>query len=490
MQGTCSKCLDVVMELGTFGIIIYEVIKVAIREEDTIVAIATTPGYSGIGIVRVSGLKAIEIADQVFKSVTGKSLKELPDRKLNYGYIFDPDNGEKIDEVLVSVMKAPHTYTREDIVEINCHGGNMPLRRTMEILLDIGTRVAEPGEFTKRAFLNGRIDLSQAEAVMDIINAKSNAGLRTAVSQLEGDLSRRLDKIMDKLLSMMSRIEASIDFPEHDIEEVIIEELKKDASEVILMLDRLISTASTGKIIREGLRTAIIGKPNVGKSSLLNALLKENRAIVTDIPGTTRDIIEEFINIRNIPLRIIDTAGIREAKDIVEKIGVEKTRESLEKADLVLLVFDAAEPLSDEDGNIINMVKEKKLIVLINKTDLNVKLNIEEIESIFEDRPVILMSLVEEKGLDMLENAIHNMVFSGEVSALDSVMINNVRHENCLKRAKKSLHEAIKAIQASMPVDLISIDIKEAMEAIGEITGESITEEIVNRIFEDFCIGK
>jgi len=461
-----------------------------IRDEDTITAIATTPGYSGIGIVRISGTKAIEIADEVFKSVKGKLLKELPDRKMNYGYIYDPDTGEKIDEVLVTAMRAPYTYTREDVVEINCHGGNMPLKRTMEIVLDKGARVAEPGEFTKRAFLNGRMDLSQAEAVIDIINAKSNMGLKTAVSQLEGGLSKRVAVIMDKLLSMMSRIEASIDFPEYDIEEVTAGELKQDASEAISMMDRLISTASTGKIIREGLRTAIIGKPNVGKSSLLNALLRENRAIVTDIPGTTRDIIEEFINIRGIPLKVIDTAGIREADNIVEKIGVEKTRESIEKADLILLVFDAAEPLSDEDRIIIDMVKKKKLIILINKTDLDVKLDVKEIKTIFKGRPVILISLAEEKGLNKLEDTIYNMIFSGEVKTTDSVMITNIRHENCLKRAKESLKEANRAIEEGMPVDLISIDIKKAMEDLGEITGESITDEIVNRIFEDFCIGK
>ncbi len=461
-----------------------------IREEDTIAAIATTPGYSGIGIVRISGARALEIAGEIFRSVTGKPLKELPDRKLNYGYIYDPDSSEKIDEVLVTAMRGPCTYTREDVVEINCHGGSLPLKRTLEAIMDRGARLAEPGEFTKRAFLNGRIDLSQAEAVIDIINAKTDRGLKAAVSQLGGGLSERLDMIMDKLLSMMSRVEASIDFPEHDIEEITIDTLKQDASQVICLLDRLIATASSGKIIREGLKTAIIGKPNVGKSSLLNALLKENRAIVTDIPGTTRDIIEEFVSIRGIPLKIIDTAGIRESRDIVEKIGVERTRESLEKADLILLVFDAAQSLSDEDRIIIEMVKGKKLIVLINKTDLEAKLDVEKVKTIFGDKPVILMSLVEGKGLDILEDILYNMVFSGEVEASDPVMITNVRHENCLKRARRSLEEAMKAIEGGMPVDLISIDIKEAMEAIGEITGDSITDEIINRIFEDFCIGK
>lgn len=475
-----------------FGIIIHGVINLALRdrEGDTIAAIATAPGSCGIGIVRISGPEAIDIGDVIFKSVSGKSLKELPDRRMNYGYIYDPCTGEMIDEVLVTAMRAPYTYTREDVVEIDCHGGTIPLRRIMEVVLDMGARLAEPGEFTKRAFLNGRIDLSQAEAVVDIITSKSYMGLKTAVSQLEGVLSKRLAAIKDILLSMMARIEASIDFPEYDIEEVTVEGLKEDAREAISMIEKLISTASTGKIFREGLSTAIIGKPNVGKSSLLNALLREERAIVTDIPGTTRDVIEEFINIRGIPLRIIDTAGIRKTEDLVEKIGVEKSREYLNKADLILFVLDAATPLSDEDRIIIDLVKEKKVIVLINKTDLEIKLDIDEVKSVFKEKPVIMMSIVEGKGLEELENSICSMVFSGEVVTSDEVMVTNVRHENCLKRAKRSLEEALISIEGGLPVDLISIDVKEALESLGEITGESVTEEIVNRIFQDFCIGK
>lgn len=468
----------------------HEVINLVIRDNDTIAAIATAPGDSGIGIVRLSGPSAIEIAGAVFKSVSGKPLWELPDRKMNYGYIYDPESGEKIDEVLVVAMRAPHTYTREDVVEIDCHGGSVPLKRIMDVVTDKGARIAEPGEFTKRAFLNGRIDLSQAEAVIDIINSKSEMGLRTAVSQLEGGLSRRLGIVKDRLLSMMARIEASIDFPEHDIEEITREALREGINEAANMLDRLISTASSGKIVREGLKTAIIGKPNVGKSSLLNALLRENRAIVTEIPGTTRDVIEEYINVRGVPLRIIDTAGIRETDDIVEKIGVEKTKEYLARADLVLFVLDAARPLSDEDRIIIEIIKGKKVIVLINKTDLEIRLELDEIGEIFKDKPVISMSLVEDKGLDTLEETIHNMVFAGEIKSGDPVMVTNVRHENCLKRAKISLEEAADCIEGGLPLDLISIDIKQAMEALGEITGENITEEIVNRIFHDFCIGK
>ncbi|MBA1334745.1 MAG: tRNA-5-carboxymethylaminomethyl-2-thiouridine(34) synthesis protein MnmE [Firmicutes bacterium] len=461
-----------------------------IRDGDTIAAIATAPGDSGIGIVRLSGPEAISIAESIFESISGSPLGDLPDRRLNYGYVKDPTSGERVDEVLVAAMRAPRTYTREDMVEINCHGGSVPLKKVMALVVDKGARVAEPGEFTKRAFLNGRIDLSQAEAVIDIINSKSEMGLRTAMSQLDGGLSRRLGVIKEKLLAMMARIEASIDFPEHDIEEITREALEHGAKETVDMLERLIATASSGKLVREGLKTAIVGKPNVGKSSLLNALLRENRAIVTDVPGTTRDIIEEYINIKGVPLRIMDTAGIRETEDIVEKIGVEKTKEYLDRADLILFVLDAARPISEEDRTIFEIIQGKRVIVLINKTDLKVEIDMGEIEEAFRDKPVIPMSLLKDEGLDTLEEKIHDMVFSGQVRSSDPVMVTNVRHEDCLKRARKSLLEAIESIDAGLPLDLISIDIKESMEALGEITGESITEEIVDRIFHDFCIGK
>ncbi len=461
-----------------------------INEGDTIAAVATAPGDCGIGIVRISGPEAIKIAEGIFRSVTGTPLRDLPFRRMNYGYIYNPDSGERIDEVLTAAMKAPNTYTREDVVEIHCHGGNIPVRKILEVVLGSGARLAEPGEFTKRAFLNGRIDLSQAEAVMDIINSKSEMGLRTAVAQLEGGLSKRLDSIKDKLLSIMSRIEASIDFPEHDIEEMTRNALLQETQLSVVMADKLLSTASTGKFVREGLKTAIIGKPNVGKSSLLNALLRENRAIVTEVPGTTRDIIEEYINLRGISLRLMDTAGIRETNDLVESLGVEKTREYLGMADLVLLVLDAARPLSEDDRKILEIVKGKKVIVLINKTDLDIKLELDEIADRFREGPIIQMSLARGTGLDTLEETIYNMVYSGGVKTGDAVMVTNVRHEECLKRAKRSLQEAEKAIANMIPVDLVSIDIKAAMEALGEITGESITEEIVDRIFHDFCIGK
>ncbi|MDD2572931.1 MAG: tRNA uridine-5-carboxymethylaminomethyl(34) synthesis GTPase MnmE [Bacillota bacterium] len=461
-----------------------------IREGDTITAIATAPGESGIGIVRISGPEAKRIAARAFRAVSGKPLEELPGRRMNYGHIYNPDSGEIIDEVLVATMKAPHTYTREDVVEIHCHGGNAAVRKILEIIVDLGARVAEPGEFTKRAFINGRLDLSQAEAVMDIIHSKSEMGLKTAVSQLEGRLSRYLDEIKDKLLSVMAGVEASIDFPEHDIEEQTREVLLMDTRQAEDMVERLLSTSSGGRIVREGLKTAIIGKPNVGKSSLLNALLRENRAIVTEVPGTTRDVIEEYINLKGIPLRLMDTAGIRETDDLVESIGVEKTREYMENADLVLLMLDAARPLSQDDRKILDIIKDKRAIVLINKTDLEIKLNVEEITKKYHEWPVIHMSLIKDMGLDVLEDTIYNLVFSDGITSGDAVMVTRVRHADCLRRAKRSLEDAIKAMGNGLPIDLVSIDIKAALEALGEITGDNITEDIVDRIFEDFCIGK
>lgn len=460
------------------------------KDNDTIAAIATAPGESGIGIVRISGREAIRIASWVFKSISGVPLEKLPNKRMNYGRIHDPVNKEIIDEALVVAMKAPHTYTREDVVEIHCHGGNVSIKKILGTVVDSGARVAEPGEFTKRAFINGRIDLSQAEAVMDIICSRSEMGLKTAMDQLEGKLSRYLDEVKDKLLSVMAGIEASIDFPEHDIEEQTREILIRDTRLGLGMVERLLMTSAGGRIVREGLKTAIIGKPNVGKSSLLNALLRENRAIVTEVPGTTRDIIEEYVNLKGIPLRLMDTAGIRETDDLVESIGVERTRKYMASADLVLLMLDAARPLSQEDNVILDTIKDKKVIVLINKTDLEIKLDVDRIMKEYEKWPIIHMSLIEDKGLDILEETIYELVFSGGIRAGDTVMVTRIRHESCLKRAKISLEDAVEAMEKGLPVDLTSIDVKAALEALGEITGDNITDEIVDRIFRDFCIGK
>ena len=336
-------------------------------------------------------------------------------------------------------MKAPYTYTREDVVEIHCHGGNAAVRNILELIVEAGARVAEPGEFTKRAFLNGRIDLSQAEAVMDIIHSKSDMGLKTAVSQLEGGLSRYLDEIKDKLLSIMAGVEASIDFPEHDIEEQTRETLLEDTRQAVDMVERLLATSSGGRIVREGLKTVIIGKPNVGKSSLLNALLRENRAIVTEVPGTTRDVIEEYINLKGIPLRLMDTAGIRETDDLVESIGVEKTRVYMENADLVLLVLDAARPLSKEDRAILDIIKDKRSIVLINKTDLEIRLDEREITDRYPEWPVLHMSLVQDRGLDALEDTIYNLVFSDGIRSSDAVMVTRVGTRTVSRGPKEAL---------------------------------------------------
>ncbi len=461
-----------------------------VKGGDTIAAIATAPGESGIGIIRISGPEAVGIGTRVFRAAKGIPLDKLPYKRMNYGHIYVPSTGDTIDEVLVVAMKAPFTYTREDVVEVHCHGGSTSVRKILETIVDQGARIAEPGEFTKRAFLNGRIDLSQAEAVMDIISSRTEMGLKTAVSQLEGKLSRYLEDIKQGLLSAMANIEASIDFPEDDIDERTRETLLQDIHRGAGLIKKLLVTYSGGRIVREGLKTAIIGKPNVGKSSLLNALLRENRAIVTEVPGTTRDIIEEYINLKGIPLRVIDTAGIRKTDDIVESIGVEKAREYVDKADLILLMLDAAKPLSQDDRIILGIIKNKKVIVLINKTDLEIKLDLQEVIKESEGRRIIHMSLIEDKGLDILEDTIKDMVFSGDVKIGDGVIITRVRHENCLKRAKNSLCDAKDAINNGLPVDLVAIDIKAALEALGEITGDNITEEIVDRIFEDFCIGK
>lgn len=460
------------------------------REDDTIAAISTPLGEGGIGIVRVSGKDALQIADKIFIGGRKKSLEELPSHSLNYGRIIDPDSGQIIDEVLLSIMRAPRTYTREDIIEINCHGGIVPTKRVLELVLEKGARLAEPGEFTKRAFLNGRIDLSQAEAVMDLIRAQTDMGLAVAVNQLEGGLSKRVNSIRNILLEVLAHIEASIDFPEEDIEEISIEEIRTRIVNALKEIDKLLDTADTGKIIKEGLKTVIIGKPNVGKSSLLNALLQEKRAIVTDIPGTTRDIIEEVINIKGIPLKIVDTAGIRETEDIVEKIGVEKSREFFAKADLVLLVLDAADELTKEDIMIMELLGEKKAIILINKTDLPQKLDEERVMKMVGDKPVLKISVKENLGIEDLKDTIAQIFFKGELKSRDNTMITNIRHRDALKKAKENLVDAIKTIDAEMPLDCISIDIREAWNRIGEITGETVKEDILNEIFRRFCIGK
>lgn len=457
--------------------------------EDTIAAISTSAGEGGIGIVRISGSKALEILDKIFVSHRGKSVLNMKSYSMMYGYIKDKQKDEIIDEVIVSYMKAPNTYTREDIVEINCHGGVVAVRRILSLVLSNGARLAEPGEFTKRAFLNGRIDLSQAEAVIDIIRSKTDESMRLAINQAQGKLSVKIKSISDRLLNILAHIEASVDFPEDDIEKIITNKLINDATEIEKEMDILIRNADTGKIIREGLNTIIVGKPNVGKSSLLNILLQEKRAIVTEIPGTTRDIIEEYINIKGIPIKIIDTAGIRETKDLVEKIGVEKTKEYIDRADLVIFMLDASKVIEKEDLIIMDLINDKQKIVVINKIDAPSNLDINLIKEKFKDSPIIFASVKEEKGIEEVKNNIVELVYKGKVSGTD-VYVTNIRHQEILKKAKESIENGIETLKSGLPIDCASIDFKEAYIKLGEITGDTVSDDVIDRIFSNFCIGK
>nr|WP_165442926.1 tRNA uridine-5-carboxymethylaminomethyl(34) synthesis GTPase MnmE [Senegalia massiliensis] len=458
---------------------------------DTIAAIATAPGEAGIGIVRLSGREAVNIADKIFRGKKDISLKNRETRKLHYGHIIDPENDKIIDEVLIVYMKAPYTYTTEDVVEINCHGGIISVRRILEIVLNNGARIAEEGEFTKRAFMNGRIDLTQAEAVMDLISAKTDSSFDVSLNQLEGALSKEVRVLRESVLKMLAQIEATIDFPdEDDVEEMAYEKMQEEGEFIFKTIEGLLSTAYSGKIIKEGLKTIILGKPNVGKSSLMNAILRENRAIVTEIPGTTRDIIEEYVNLNGIPLRIVDTAGIRETEDIVEKIGVDRAKELVDKGDLAIVVFDASEELSDEDKNIIELVKNKKSIILLNKTDLEIKTSIETLKDHLPNKTILNTSMLKGEGLEKLEKTIKDMFFKGDVKINDSIIINNVRHKDLLLKAKKNIEEALQSIEMNMPIDCIEVDVKECYDNLGEINGDTVGEDIIDRIFSDFCIGK
>lgn len=457
--------------------------------EDTIAAIATPLGEGGIGIIRVSGPEALQIAKIIFQA-KNKNWTNAGSHRLFYGNIVDRE-GLVVDEVLLSYMKAPHTYTREDVVEINCHGGIVPLRRVLEMVLSCGARLAEPGEFSKRAFLNGRLDLAQVESIIDIIRARTEAGLKLAVSQLKGELSRKIFSLQHRLLGLLAQLEAVVDFPEEGLEESAAVEIMEKSQDLLSEVKQLINGTETGKIYRDGISTVIIGRPNVGKSSLLNAMLREERAIVTEIPGTTRDIIEEIINIRGIPLKIIDTAGLRETEDVVEKIGVARTKENINRADLVLLVLDAARGLTDADRSIIESIGEKKSIILINKVDLEViKIEKKEVERLAPGSPLIWISAEQGTGLSELEDKIVNMVLGGQATASDTVLVASVRHKQALEKAASHLVEAINGLSENVPLDMVSIDIRSAWEDLGEITGTTSTEELLDRIFADFCIGK
>ncbi|MBC8586715.1 tRNA uridine-5-carboxymethylaminomethyl(34) synthesis GTPase MnmE [Paratissierella segnis] len=454
---------------------------------DTIAAISTAIGESGIGIVRMSGKNALNIARGKFVSIKGDNFK-IENRKLSYGHIVDNDH--IIDEVLISFMKEPYTYTRENMVEIYCHGGIIPVKKILELLLNSGARLAEAGEFTKRAFLNGRLDLSQAEAVIDMIKSKTDKSFEVSLNQLEGSLSNKINEIRDLLLSMIAHIEVSIDYPEEDIEEITYEDLEKDSNIVKEKIKALLSTADRGKILRDGLNTVILGKPNVGKSSLLNAILRENRAIVTDIPGTTRDIIEEYVNIDGIPLKVVDTAGIRDTDNLVEKIGVDKAKSIVEDADLIIAIFDVSTELSDEDIEIIDLIKDKKTIILLNKTDLQSLYDKDYFKKYIKNMHIISTSITNGIGLDILEDSIRDMFYSGEFNIKSDAIVTNLRHKNQLEKALKNIESVLNDLKAQVPLDCLEVDLKNCWENLGEISGDSVGEDILDRIFSEFCIGK
>lgn len=455
--------------------------------DDIIAAVSTPLGNGGIGIVRVSGQDCINLVSEIFK---GAGLTEKASHTISFGHIIDPFNETVADEVLVSVMRGPKTYTRDDVVEINCHGGAAACKKVLEIILSKGARPAEPGEFTKRAFLNGRIDLSQAEAVIDIINSKTDMGRQSAVNQLEGGLKNTVYEIRDNLLTAIATIEAAIDYPEHDIEEETSQSLKNKITDIITRTDKLLNSSNKGKIIRDGISAVILGRPNVGKSSLLNYLLEEERAIVTDIPGTTRDTVEEYINIGGVAVKIIDTAGIRETEDTVERLGVEKSKNRAQNADLLLVMLDNSQALTSDDREILEMAQNKKSIVLLNKTDLIPVIETDEISKMVGEENIILLSVKEGSGIEKLTDRIHKMFLGGEINFTDDVMVTNLRHEKALKQAKESLEKAVQAIEAGMPIDFVSIDLMESYTHYGEITGDSVDEALLDKIFSEFCLGK
>ncbi|MFN3478810.1 MAG: tRNA uridine-5-carboxymethylaminomethyl(34) synthesis GTPase MnmE [Thermodesulfovibrionales bacterium] len=461
--------------------------------DDTIAAISTPLGEGGIGIVRISGRDAINIADRIFFSPKGKRLYRASSHTITYGFIKDPVTGEMIDEVLVSVMKAPNTYTKEDIVEINCHGGFLPLRKTLELVLREGARLSEPGEFTKRAFLNGRIDLTQAEAVADLIRSKTESSQRLALEQLKGGLSEKITKLRDRLTNLCAHIEAYIDFPDEDIEPVTLDAINTELSSIINELERLSKTYEEGRFLREGVNVAIVGKPNVGKSSLLNALLERDRAIVTEFPGTTRDVIEELLNIKGLLVRVMDTAGIREAHEMAEREGVRRSLQAIDDSDLVIVVIDGSRALSDEDMYIIEKVRErgKRFLIGINKSDLCSSSVILPQGGLTSHQAFSLnISAKTGQGLEELKDAIINLSLGGIRGDSEGLIITNLRHKRAIDDAISSLEKASLDIINSQPKEIIALSLREGLDHLGEIVGAVTTEDILNRVFSEFCIGK
>jgi tRNA modification GTPase len=458
-------------------------------EFDTIAAISTPPGEGGISIIRISGVDALKTASQIYR---GKDLNKVNSHTINYGHIIDPENGNEVDEVMVSVMRAPHTYTKEDIVEINCHGGIVATNRILQIILGLDTRLAKPGEFTERAFLNGRIDLSQAEAVMDLIRAKTDQSMKVALDQLDGNLSHLITNLRQNILDVLAQVEVNIDYPEYDdVETMTARLLKEKAIEVKAKIQQLLSTAKQGKVLRDGLATAIIGHPNVGKSSILNHLLHEDKAIVTDVAGTTRDVIEEYVNVQGVPLKLVDTAGIHETEDKVEKIGVDRSRKALSQADLVILVLDSSVPLRDEDRELLRETNHMQRIVVLNKSDLEVKINLNELQEYVDDKEIIKSSAVSPLGTKDLEDLIAAMFFAGSIeNTSNNIMVTNARHIGLLKQADTALDAVLEGIETGMPVDLVQIDMTRTWDLLGEITGDSYQDELLDQLFSQFCLGK
>ena len=454
----------------------------------TIASISTAPGIGGIGIIRMSGEKSFEVLDKIFVAKNKQNIDEIKGYTIKYGNIVE--NGNIIDEVLVSYFKAPRSYTTENMCEINSHGGTVIVRKILELCLKNGAELAEPGEFTKRAFLNGRIDLAQAESVIDIINAKSDKEAKSGIKQLEGFLSKEIKEIKQEIMDVLVNIEVTIDYPEYDTPEVQQEELNGMLQSVGQRLIKLEKSFDNGKIIKEGIKTAIIGKPNAGKSSLLNAILKEDRAIVTDIAGTTRDTIEEFVTINGIPLKLIDTAGIREASDKVEKIGVEKSIKLAEEADLVIAIFDSSKELTEEDNEILKLIENKKSIILLNKNDLNSVISENDENLKKASKNILKISALNKTGIDELYEKISELFNLNEINLDNDILITNVRHKNIISKSLENVKKANEALNMNMPIDIITIYIKEILEDLGEITGEVVTEDIINEIFSKFCLGK
>ncbi|HLQ72935.1 MAG TPA: tRNA uridine-5-carboxymethylaminomethyl(34) synthesis GTPase MnmE [Bacillota bacterium] len=456
--------------------------------EDTIVAISTPVGEGAIGIVRLSGEKSIEITNRLF---SGKNLIDAASHTVHYGNLIDQETGEIAEEVLISVFKAPKTYTRENVVEINCHGGLVSVNRVLNLIVREGVRIAEPGEFTKRAFLNGRIDLSQAEAVMDVIRAKTDKAMNVALKQMDGRLSQLIQSLRQELIETVAHVEVNIDYPEYDdVEEMTNELMITKTKEVHKQVESLIEIAKQGKVLREGIKTGIIGRPNVGKSSLLNTLAQETKAIVTEIPGTTRDVIEEFVNVRGIPLQLIDTAGIRDTDDVVEQIGVERSKKVLTESDLILFVLNNNDELTDEDIAIMKDIQSLNYIILINKIDLENKLDVNRVRELTNDDNIVEMSITEDKGIDALEEMIANMFFSGVVESEDLTYVSNARHVQLLHEAKQALEDAEESIGLDMPLDIVQIDVTRAWEFLGEIIGDTASDSLIDQLFSQFCLGK